>query len=240
MSTHGPDWIEFRGRNRMLLSTPLEPYLRDLPRRPDFRLTGEGYQRGYMAQWVVRADHSLWLTGLKTRADNDGPEPGLALVFTTSNPVPANWVSQLLHSSDGERRYQPVGYRSEFARATHLSVWRGEVVMIEEFESSHRVTSTEFTGRLEEVFGAEEAAFLRAIRSAPEDAAPRLVYADWLDERHDPRAAIIRLAERLRGRDPDTVARERDADHDLLRRGRGHWLWRRIMTANSGEDHLLE
>lgn len=39
----------------------------------------------------------------------------------------------------------------------------------------------------------DEAAFLRAIAHAPEDDAPRLVYADWLDERGDPRAAFVRL-----------------------------------------------
>ena len=36
----------------------------------------------------------------------------------------------------------------------------------------------------------EEAAFLRAILANPEDDAPRLVYADWLDDTGDPAAAI--------------------------------------------------
>jgi eukaryotic-like serine/threonine-protein kinase len=39
----------------------------------------------------------------------------------------------------------------------------------------------------------DEEAFLRAIHEAPEDPAPRLVYADWLDERGDPRAEYLRL-----------------------------------------------
>jgi uncharacterized protein (TIGR02996 family) len=39
----------------------------------------------------------------------------------------------------------------------------------------------------------DDAAFLRAITAAPDDAAPRLVYADWLDERGDPRGEFIRL-----------------------------------------------
>ncbi|MFO0808814.1 MAG: TIGR02996 domain-containing protein [Gemmataceae bacterium] len=38
----------------------------------------------------------------------------------------------------------------------------------------------------------DEAAFLRLIASAPDDDAPRLIYADWLDERGDPRGAFIR------------------------------------------------
>lgn len=37
-----------------------------------------------------------------------------------------------------------------------------------------------------------EAAFLSAIRAAPGDATTRLVFADWLEERGDPRAAWVR------------------------------------------------
>jgi uncharacterized protein (TIGR02996 family) len=38
----------------------------------------------------------------------------------------------------------------------------------------------------------DDEAFLRAIVDAPADEAPRLVYADWLDERGDPRGAYLR------------------------------------------------
>ena len=42
-------------------------------------------------------------------------------------------------------------------------------------------------------------AFLQAIRDAPDDDAPRLIYADWLDERGDPRGEFIRVQWRWRG-----------------------------------------
>jgi uncharacterized protein (TIGR02996 family) len=38
-----------------------------------------------------------------------------------------------------------------------------------------------------------EASFLRAIREEPDDDAPRLIYADWLEERGDPRGEYLRL-----------------------------------------------
>jgi uncharacterized protein (TIGR02996 family) len=38
----------------------------------------------------------------------------------------------------------------------------------------------------------DEAAFLRAVRSSPPDDTARLVYADWLDDRDDPRGAYLR------------------------------------------------
>lgn len=43
----------------------------------------------------------------------------------------------------------------------------------------------------------DEAAFLAAIAAAPGDPTPRLVYADWLEERGDPRAEFIRLQHQL-------------------------------------------
>jgi uncharacterized protein (TIGR02996 family) len=45
-----------------------------------------------------------------------------------------------------------------------------------------------------------ENAFVVALVSAPEDTTARLVYADWLEERSDPRAEFLRLA--VSGRSP--------------------------------------
>jgi uncharacterized protein (TIGR02996 family) len=39
----------------------------------------------------------------------------------------------------------------------------------------------------------EDETFIRAIQAAPRERLPRLVYADWLDERGDPRAEFLRL-----------------------------------------------
>src|SRR5262245_4176194 len=38
-----------------------------------------------------------------------------------------------------------------------------------------------------------ETSCLRAIREEPDDDAPRLIYADWLEERGDPRGEYLRL-----------------------------------------------
>jgi uncharacterized protein (TIGR02996 family) len=47
--------------------------------------------------------------------------------------------------------------------------------------------------------GSEEEGFLASILAKPEDRTSRLVYADWLEERDDPRAQLIRLEEEMRG-----------------------------------------
>jgi uncharacterized protein (TIGR02996 family) len=67
----------------------------------------------------------------------------------------------------------------------------------------------------------DDAAFLAAIRAAPDDSAPRLVYADWLDERGRPGGDFLRVECELAGVDPtvdlgwDVPARLRDVSHDL-------------------------
>jgi uncharacterized protein (TIGR02996 family) len=51
----------------------------------------------------------------------------------------------------------------------------------------------------------EEAAFVAAILAAPYDDAPRLVFADWLEERGDPRGEWLRInvwLQRLLGQTP--------------------------------------
>ena len=68
----------------------------------------------------------------------------------------------------------------------------------------------------------DEAAFLNAILANPEDDAPRLVYADWLDERGDPaseaKAAFLRALAAL-----------------ALPGGRGR-TWRRVCQAGRELD----
>ena len=62
--------------------------------------------------------------------------------------------------------------------------------------------------------------FLRAICAAPEDDAPRLVFADWLDEAGDPdRAEFIRLHIQL-ARDPDAPGLAQRCE-ELFRQ---HWV----------------
>jgi len=62
----------------------------------------------------------------------------------------------------------------------------------------------------------EEDGFLGAIRADPRDTTARLVYADWLDERHDPRGDFVRLHLALAAAAPDhaeRVAGEHELSH---------------------------
>ncbi len=72
----------------------------------------------------------------------------------------------------------------------------------------------------------EEAAFMKAILAEPDDDAPRLIFADWLEERGDPRAGFIRVQcelARLDAADPrrsSLLAQERG----MLDRHGTEWL----------------
>lgn len=83
-------------------------------------------------------------------------------------------------------------------------------------------------------------AFLQAILAAPEQDAPRLVYADWLEERGDPRGEFIRLQVALehlpagssQRSELDRRARELLAKHEAewigdILRNRAVWRFRR-------------
>jgi uncharacterized protein (TIGR02996 family) len=75
----------------------------------------------------------------------------------------------------------------------------------------------------------EQAPLLAAILDAPDDDAPRLVYADWLEEHGDPaRAEFIRLqlvlAARMRDGPVGSSSPEAERANDLLRENGSRWL----------------
>ena len=73
-------------------------------------------------------------------------------------------------------------------------------------------------------FGSEEAALLGAAADAPDDDAPRLAYADWLDDHADPdRAEFVRLQCLLHRGDRVPRTARRRADR-LFAAHRARWL----------------
>ena len=56
----------------------------------------------------------------------------------------------------------------------------------------------------------DESGFLAALRTDPSDDTARLAYADWLEDRNDPRAELLRLAAGGRGAPPARQATARD------------------------------
>src|SRR4051812_44991293 len=104
-----------------------------------------------------------------------------------------------------------------------------------------------------------ERAFLDDIIASPEDDAPRLIFADWLEDHGDPdRAEFIRLqVARAKGGNPEAVGgRERElldanrtrwteglegrADQALFRRGFVEGLWAQPSTMKGFQKGLAQ
>jgi uncharacterized protein (TIGR02996 family) len=69
-----------------------------------------------------------------------------------------------------------------------------------EFNGERRGDAAELMRSVFQGVMRDEKGFVFAIATAPTDDMHRLVYADWLEERGDPRAAYLRLATRAAGR----------------------------------------
>src|SRR5262245_36198782 len=95
----------------------------------------------------------------------------------------------------------------------------------------------------------EEEAFLKAIRGEPDELAHRLVYADWLEERGDPRAEFVRLGAQV----AQAQARMRQLKEGFsaewvasMREGRFRWLdiklrsGRNIHLRSLDQQHVYE
>lgn len=72
---------------------------------------------------------------------------------------------------------------------------------------------------------AEEAGLLRAILDDPADDVPRLIYADWLEDRGDPRGEFIRVQCELASLDGDDPRRQvlRERERGLLQENEAAW-----------------
>jgi uncharacterized protein (TIGR02996 family) len=73
--------------------------------------------------------------------------------------------------------------------------------------------------------GPEEAAFLDRVCADPDDDAPRLIFADWLDERGDPRGEFIRVQVALARLPAVDSRRDTLVDREAALLGRFHAPW---------------
>src|SRR5690242_10987573 len=67
--------------------------------------------------------------------------------------------------------------------------------------------------------------FIEAIQQDPDDDGPRLIYADWLEERGDPKGEFIRVQCALSRHDLDPKVREEflAREQELLRQHANEW-----------------
>jgi uncharacterized protein (TIGR02996 family) len=244
MTAQISETLRFRGSDRAMCAEPLRPLLDRGHVLPLEEGGCSALWRGYVGEWEVRDDR-LFLTGLLLGfGSRVPPDEGLRRAFpdAPTGGVFADWCDDWLRVPDGEElQYVHMGYASTYERDDFLGFRGGRLVYIETAENRENPRSTDFSDRftshvigreltpqVEAVYGPDEAGFLRAVFDRPDDHLPKLAYADWLEERADPRHELIRweigrATATSRKTRPTVAARKR-----VLRRVKD-WLWMKVM-----------
>lgn len=170
--------FRYQGHTRSVRALPLTGCPRDVP---EFGVMSSGCWRGYIGEWAA-PDDALVLVGLyvphvpedRNRLREmfpDGPEA-----------VPADWFSGEVPSDDSPEDGPP------FVLVVH----QGHVLLEQMLNSDGGVVRSRLTNHGEQFVGPEEVPFVRAVHADYPSPGPRGVYLDWLNERGDPRAEVLR------------------------------------------------
>lgn len=220
--------IRFRDEECSLCTAPLAQAIGSVISEPPFGGFSTACRRGYVGEWEIR-DDQLFLTGLGSPLWGSNDRVAVGDLFPGAPPdgVFVAWCTDWLHVPKmeymwlGLTHWEPVSEWDVF-----LAVHRGRMIAV------HDVTNTdppvmvrELTPRLEEAFP-EEAPFIRALHINWTDRLPRLVYADWLDERNDARGELLRV---------DVELEKSPSDAGLLARRKvvlktvKDWFWMKLV-----------
>lgn len=141
MTAQFSECLRLDGRDRALLSLPLEAYFSRTGQRPKFPDGGTALWRGYVGQWEVIADR-LYLVGL--HGLNHTTFTVEALFPGFPDRVFAHWYSGELRVAMGARlRYVHQGFQTRYARELFLDLRRGVVVGQRQIEPDLRPSAEE-------------------------------------------------------------------------------------------------
>ena len=232
MTMQAREILVYRGQPREMRALPLQNCGRPVP---DFQCFSTGCHRGYVGTWEIR-DDALHLIRLDppARGELDDRDRLIEMFPEANGSVEARWFSgeiiadDLTDPKDEEQIERNVanGWPSHFLRFT-LIIHRGKLLSEVTTDLQRGVTEARLTRHVEGLFPVSEVAFLNAIHSDLDDRTAKLVYADWLEDRDDPRAARLR----------EEVARQqKEGPGRTVVDGHYHW---RIPSGYVAPDDLL-
>jgi uncharacterized protein (TIGR02996 family) len=224
------------GQPRAILATPLTGCSRPVP---EFGGMSTACHRGYHGTWEFRDDilHLVWLESPTWDDDRDR----LAEMFPeTAGSVVAAWFSGEIVTDDVTDPEDA----ARIARRTELEipvyfvafvavVWLGKLLLETVTDLKAGVTRSRLTRHAEKLYPGDEFAFLRAIQADPNDVTTKLVYADWLEDRNDPRGPILRAGAIRQEREGPELSRTEFGTRWSLPTGcvpaeNTMWFWRRL------------
>jgi hypothetical protein len=131
MTAQRPDVLIYRGKNRSLLATPLDVYLKAAHPKKLFMPVTTALWRGYVATWVIQGKH-LYLQAVKgwtTDRERDGTDCMDLLFPGHTGPVFAHWVYRELRVANGPiQTYVHGGFGSKYQSELVFQVDDGRVV----------------------------------------------------------------------------------------------------------------
>jgi uncharacterized protein (TIGR02996 family) len=185
-----------------------------------------------------------------------GSQDGLAAMFPEhTGSVEATWFSGEIVPDDVVNPEDRASYTLNDPPLQFLwfifVVHRGKLLLEESIDLKDGVTEARLTKHVDGLFPSLEVAFLHAIQANVGDSTPQLAYADWLEERGDPRGVLLRLGvERLQKAGPRRRWAEKCYRQDIpsgyVPPEDTNWYWRQLaripeMTPEDGEyQKLLE
>jgi uncharacterized protein (TIGR02996 family) len=205
----------------------------DKGRPSPFVAPGSNCWRGYVGTWEIRDDalHLVAIEGtgkgwMRIGLDELFPEhPGT---------VEATWFSGEI-VSDGQ---------SQLFFWLALVVYRGKLLLEETIDLTSGVSQTRLTKHVEGLFPSEEIAFLHAIHANADNSTQKLVYADWLEERGDPRSDLMRTGvEQLKKDGPvrrwGEQMHRQDIPSGYIPSENIKWYWQRLAAIPAMSPELM-
>ncbi len=242
MTMQASERFMFRGGLFFCDEEPLEWVFREWKwERPEFDEHSTSCYRGYVGEWEIR-DGDLYLTELHCSTVNGQPY-GLHDLFPLADPDGlftdwvTDWLGLLANEEQGPNAFD-----------YQLAIHRGRLIAIHRFPVRARPNSdyifhaanhlclptATLTLYLDDAFP-EEAPFIRALHTNWSDSLPRLVYADWLDERDDSRGELLRVDVALSETPKD--ARLRDRRKVVLETVKD-WFWMKLVGCDPPRDQF--
>lgn len=177
----------YRKENRAILALPLQNCGRPVPASDGL---SSACWRNYVGTWEVREDV---LHIVELHEPHRGRKPNrLSQMFPEyPGPVEADWFSGEIVAGDLR-----LGFGSDPPQEPFLwfalVIYKGKLLLEETANVQDNVVRHRLTNHVEDLFPKEEVGFLHAIHDNLDDPAQKLIYADWLDEKGDPRAETLR------------------------------------------------
>lgn len=228
--------LNYEGHQREILATPLTGCDRPVPELGGWSTR---CHRGYQGTWEFR-DDTLHLVRLESPVTSDQRNRLWGMFPEAGGSVEAVWFSGEIAADDvtDPNAGALIEMRTENGIPTHFTAFIavvrfGKLLLDTAVDLKAGVTRSRLTRHAEELYPGDEFAFLRAVQADPNDVTTKLVYADWLEDRDDPRGPLLRAKAGQQEREgpqlPRVAFRSRwDLPTGYVPPENAVWFWRQL------------